>query len=188
MFYSDTEAQGILCSENKAGRAAVALGCPRHRKRSFFSFLVEWSQDVAFKKLTPEVIFVIPSKKQPLDVTTQISPWSVTYVNAGACLETRPWCCRVQVLQLEKSAWNILLLLRGEHLSLPEQQHGKSTTHFRYHCRVSDFQTGNSLGAFAQSCCRGSFIPRIRLCSCSLFPMGEEMKQESLRPAWQHID
>lgn len=98
VFYSGTEAQGILCSENKARRAAVALGCPRHRKRSFFSFLVEWSQDVAFKKLTPEVIFVIPSKKQPLDVTTQISPWSVTYVNAGACLETRPWCCRVQVL------------------------------------------------------------------------------------------
>lgn len=92
---------------------------------------------MAFKKHTPGVIFVVPWKKQPLDVTTQISHWSITYVIQVHVLRisrARPWRCRVQVLWLEESAQYILLLLRGEHLLLPEQQYGKSTTRFRYHC------------------------------------------------------
>lgn len=88
---------------------------------------------------------------------------------------------------LRFSGWRNLLgnlcLLRGEHGHLTPRTAAWKTHHVFQILLLGDFQMANLLDVFAQRCCWGSFIPRIQLCSCSVFPIGEEMKQEYPRPA-----
>lgn len=66
-----------------------------------------WSQDPAFKQLMPQVILVILSKQQPLNIAMQICHQSVIYVMQVHVLRLSRahwWHRRGRVLQLGKSA------------------------------------------------------------------------------------